>query len=409
VTSAPAAASATPAALRLTSPLRRLVLPAAAVVLTAALAVGSPSMGHLLAVVFAAALLVLSFVVLRGSREVRGARRVPRPYAGIAAAAILLTFVVRGGISGWAAGSSATVAVALAAAPGALLVAAEAPLRRALHAGRAVGVTLLDTAALAPVEMLALNGTGPLIDGKVVSAVDPVEESHLRNLRWFAGALAHAVDTPIARAVAHLAGRGNVSNVVTSPEETRGSVDRHPVRLSLASSSTTPWDVIQVQVDSRVLGTVTVADALREDAAASVAALRAQGVTTVVVAPAEDPRASEIAAAAGCALVPAAPEGSALVADDAIAGGLLLGPASQELRLAQACVGQAAHALTLTRSVSASTARATRVALGWHGATVVLAAVGLLVPWAAGVAALAGCVVAGTIAWRGVRSSVRGG
>lgn len=382
------------------------------------LAVASPSVGHAVAAGLGVVLVVLGAVAMRLGGPVRGRRALPRWYVAAALAVTLLTLLARGLLSGWASGCSAAVAVGLALAPAALVTAVELPLWRALRRGLAAGITLLDTAALAPATALALDGTGTLVSGKVVSSVDPVEESHLRNLRWFAGALAHAADTPIGHAVAALAGRGNVTEAIALDDEISGSVDRHPVRLSLTSGAAGalalggPWDVVAVEVDGRSLGSLTIADALRPDALGAIAGLRAAGTETVLVAPAEDARAAAIADQAGCALMGAAPPDATVVTAStdllSIAGypdAMLIGPQSPQLRLTEAAIGYAATALALCRAVVATIRRAVSLALALPAACAVLAAVGVLAPWAAATAALGSAAIVAAICWAGVKIS----
>lgn len=377
----------------------------------AVLAVLSPSIGHSVAAALGAILLALSLVVVRLGSSVGGRRAFPRSYAAAAIAAVLLTLLVRGQVSHWSAGGTAAVGVGLALAPAALLTAVELPLWRASRIGAHAGVTLLDTTALRPVTALALDGITTLVDGKVVSSIDPVEESHLRNLRWFAGALAHAADTPIGHAVAALAARGNVTEAVALDDEISGSVDRHPVRLSLTAGAAGalalggPWDVVSVEVDGRALGTLTISDALRPHAAADVTLLAAAGVTTTLVAPAEDARAAAIAAEAGCPLATSAPPDAAVVTphpvgglDVAAPGALRIGPHSEHLRLTEASIGPAAIAIDLCRNAVAATRRGVAVALALSAAGAVLAAIGLLAPWAAAAVSLAAAFAVGAAA-----------
>lgn len=386
-----------------------------ALIAAVALAITSPTAGHAAATGLGLVLLVVSGIALRFGRRVTGPRAYPQVYVAVALAATVLTLLVRGAVSGWAEGWSAAVAVTLAVAPAGLLTAVELPLGRAVRVGEPAGITLVHTAALAPVSVLALDGTGTLVDGKVVSSVDPVEEGHLRNLRWFAGALGHAADTPIGHAVAALAGRGNVTEAAAVDDEISGSVDRHPVRLSLTTGAAGalalggPWDVVAVEVDGRSLGTLTIADALRPDAVAAIGELSAAGVATVLVAAPEDARAGAIADQAGCPLAISPPPGAAVVTASADAPGLagfpgsaLLGPESRHLRLAEASIGYAARAVALCRAVNSATRRGIRLAVAVPAVGALLAAAGVLVPWAAAAVALVTAVVVGAAGWRGV-------
>jgi P-type Cu+ transporter len=413
VTSASAAAGRPPAAsaragLLTDRPWRRLALAAVALVASYALALGTRSLGTIGAAVLATLLLLGGVVLVRASAGVAGPRPIPRWYGPVTLLAAAVVLVVRGGVDDWAGGAAAAVAVLLATAPGALLAAAELPLAQARRRGLADGIDLRHAAALPlarGVAVLAVDGVGPLVDGMVVEGVHPLDETHLRNLRWFAGALAHALETPLGRAVAKLSGRGNLTDIVDHPGlGISGSVDRHPTRLgSPAWTGLTdvesPWESVGIEVDGRPLGTVVVADALRQDTVVSVASLRDQGVEVALVAPAADARAAAVAERAGIAvLLPRAAEEDAVLSALAPAARLLLGPAGDRIGLAQAEIGAAAHALRLSRAADCAQRRGVRVALVWHAVCLVLAAAGLLAVWAAAIAALLGTLVACLVA-----------
>lgn len=439
MTSAPATArpASGRAALALPGSLGRLTPVLAALVVTLALAIATHTLGALVALGLAVLLLAVSVMTLSAGRGVTGMRAAPRwyPLAALVVAAVVL--IVRESVSGWSTGFRTADAVLLAAAPGALLMATELPLWLAVRRGRAGGVTLRDTAALpaaAATRVLALDGISTVVDGKVVDHVEPVEQSHERNLRWFAGAVAHASDTPWGKAVAKLSVRGNLTDVHADRDGISGYVDRHPVRLgslawlggaapaaasapassapasaptvgsassTAAVSSTTGVladDVLGVEVDGRSLGTITIADKLRESVAGDVAALTAAGVRPVLVE-ADGPRTAAIAALAGTELVAAASVGGpdcAVVSDEpaGFAGvGLRLGPAEDHVRLDHADLGAGARALQLCRMADHAVHRGVVLALGWHAVCVVLVVVGVLDPWMAATAALAGAAL----------------
>ncbi|KRF19051.1 hypothetical protein ASG90_03995 [Nocardioides sp. Soil797] len=205
-------------------------------------------------------------------------------------------------------GISVTVAALLAGLPIGFLLAAPLPLRLASRRGAGVGLRL-SAAALSQAERITsvvLDKNGTITSGDLrVTSVDPVEPDHDRNLRWFAAALEHAADDRIGRAIAKLAGRGHLTNVVmTSGVGISGSVDRHPVRVGRPD-----WIgfdhpggdgvTVAVEVDDRALGHITVDDVLRDDAADSVAALRALGLAPVLVSDATAHNTERLASAAG--------------------------------------------------------------------------------------------------------------
>lgn len=380
-----------------------------------ALAIVKPSNGNIAAAGIAVALFTINVLIVSASRHVQGPRMFPRWYGVAVVSAILVVLAAREVINGWSDGFPGASAVALVAVPVALMAAVEVPLLRARQLHGVTGATLLHTGALAPFSTLALDGTDTLVKGKVVSSVDPVDEDHLRNLRWFAGALAHAADTPLAHAVAALSGRGNVTGAVALDDEISGSVDRHPVRLSLTSDAagalamSGPWDVVSVEVDGRPLGTLTIADAVRPAAADRIARLSGNGIATVLVAAPEDTRAGAIASQVGCLIVNAPPPGSAVVtsADESALSiappqALRLGPQSEQLRLAEASIDGAADAVFLCTAVVAATRRGTTLALGITTVGALLASVGILAPWAAGTVALASVAAVSATAWFGV-------
>ncbi|MFI5430065.1 HAD family hydrolase [Aeromicrobium sp. UC242_57] len=144
--------------------------------------------------------------------------------------------------------------------------------RRGTEAGIFLaGQRAIDTAT--SVDTIVLDKNGTVTTGELsVLAIEPVETEHLRNLRWFAGALAHTSTHPVAKAISKLSGRGKVTQIVVHDGEgLSGSVDRHPVRLGRPV-----WIGIEamgglgvetaVEVDGRILGRIIVGDTIRPDA-----------------------------------------------------------------------------------------------------------------------------------------------
>ncbi|MFJ9387188.1 HAD family hydrolase [Nocardioides sp. NPDC101246] len=145
-------------------------------------------------------------------------------------------------------------------------------------------------AVAARVDAVVLDRWGTVTTGRlVVTTVDPLDPDHLRNLRWFAGALEHEAEGPLARAVARLSPRGRVTDFGVVPGSgVRGSVDRHPVRVGRPSwvgmaDRTDRGTVLGVELDGRPLGYLVVGDEPREDAGASVTRLTSAGMTPVLV------------------------------------------------------------------------------------------------------------------------------
>lgn len=161
-------------------------------------------------------------------------------------------------------------------------------------------------AAAARVDTVVLDRWGTVTTGRlVVTTVDPLDTDHLRNLRWFAGALEHEAEGPLARAVARLSPRGKVTDFSVVPGSgVRGSVDRHPVRVGRPSwvgmaERTDRGTVLGVELDGRPLGYLVVGDQPRADASASVSRLTAAGVTPVLVSDATDRETEHLAQTCG--------------------------------------------------------------------------------------------------------------
>lgn len=142
----------------------------------------------------------------------------------------------------------------------------------------------------ARVDVVVLDRWGTVTTGRLeVTTVEPLDADHLRNLRWFAGALEHEAEGPLARAVAKLSPRGKVTDFAVVPGSgVRGSVDRHPVRVGRPSwvgmaDRDDRGTVLGVELDGRPLGYLVVGDEPRADAGSAVSRLAAAGVSAVLV------------------------------------------------------------------------------------------------------------------------------
>lgn len=204
--------------------------------------------------------------------------------------------------------ASSTVAVLILAAPIGLVLAVTVSPWLIRRAGQNLGVTSIGSQALERwqhVRTLVLDPFHSLTTGHlVVTEVHPIDPDHERNLRWFAGALAHSYDDPVGRAVAKLAGRGKVSNFAQEPGRgIRGSVDRHPVRVGQPewlgfSNEDAPSPIgttVAVDVDHRPLGRITVADEVRTDASHQLDRLRRTGLTPVLASVRTEPELERLA------------------------------------------------------------------------------------------------------------------
>lgn len=285
------------------------------------------------------------------------------------------------------------VALVVLIVTGVAMLLAAAPLALALarRRGRADGIGVGSSDALeaaARVDVLVLDASGTVTTGSLrVVQVEPIDPEHDRNLRWFAAALAHTSDSPVEQAVAKLAARGRVTDVVATPGlGLSGAVDRHPVRLgrpdwiglvALDGIGTT----VGVEVDGRPLGRLVVADVVREHAAEVVGSLASDGVRVELVsagpavdtahvaeqsgvehwhAEANDARRAEVVAR-----LRSSGRVVGLVASTAAPGAeVWLGPVGSDagLKLDDLDVRRVARALALGRGTVATRARVRRLA-----------------------------------------------
>ncbi|MFT4287917.1 HAD family hydrolase [Nocardioides sp.] len=335
----------------------------------------------------------------------------PRWFAPLVVLVAAVAFLTHGLLDDGKAAAYVGAAVLLAGAPGALASAFLAPLRLGRRRGAALGIRFLQRSAVdaaTEVDTLLLDGLDTLVDGRHVASIDPLDESHLRNLRWFAGALEHTSDHPIGRAIARLSARGNVTGVEHHPGlGISGSVDRHPVRvgepawIGVPATSDGPGVVVAVEVDARLLGTITVVDSVRSDAADAAATLHALGVRPVLVSSAPGARARSVADQVGIAeaidgdLADGAGQRGSGVA--ALTTGplvstcaLTIGPASPQVATDDCGIATGAAALRLCHDMAATTRLAARTALGFHLVLMALAATGLFPLWVVALCAAAG-------------------
>lgn len=145
--------------------------------------------------------------------------------------------------------------------------------------------------------------SGFVTDGELqVVAVEPVEPDHERNLRWFAGALQHSGEGPVARAIARLASDARVTDVRRVPGAgIEGSVDRHPVRvgdpgwIGVAPPLDTGGHTVAVEVDGRALGSITVAERVRRQAPGALDRIEGAGYVPTLVSSAGELEAKRLA------------------------------------------------------------------------------------------------------------------
>ncbi|WP_137989226.1 heavy metal translocating P-type ATPase [Streptomyces vilmorinianum] len=221
----------------------------------------------------------------------------------------VVLLIALGTLAGWllvtgdtTAAFTAAVAVLIIACPCALGLATPTALMVGTGRGAQLGILIKGPEVLEStrrVDTVVLDKTGTVTTGRMrlqkVYAYEGEDETELLRL---AGALEHASEHPVARAVAAGATeRAGELPVPTSFENVpglgvRGSVDGHRVLVGRAAlleaegievPGVPEPGAVQVAWDGRARGALTVADAVKETSAEAVARLRALGLTPVLL------------------------------------------------------------------------------------------------------------------------------
>ncbi|WP_071337567.1 heavy metal translocating P-type ATPase [Streptomyces albidoflavus] len=340
---------------------------------------------------------------------------------------------------------TAAVAVLIIACPCALGLATPTALLVGTGRGAQLGILIRGPEVLENtrrVDTVVLDKTGTLTTGRMeLTEVLPADGTGETELLRLAGALEHASEHPVARAVASAAEERHgplppVSGFAsTSGLGVRGTVEGRQVaagrpRLlaeagmplpeelerALAAAEARGRTVVAVGWDGAVRGLLTLADALRETSAEAVRELRALGLTSVLLTGDNEAVAAEVARAVGIDRVVAGvlPEGKvaeverlraegrtvAMVGDgvnDAAALatadlGLAMGTGTDaaieagDLTLVRGDLRAAGDAIRLSRRTLATIKGNLCWAFGYNVAALPLAAAGLLNPMIAGAA-----------------------
>ncbi|GAB7073871.1 heavy metal translocating P-type ATPase [Streptomyces sp. JCM 18897] len=338
---------------------------------------------------------------------------------------------------------TAAVAVLIIACPCALGLATPTALLVGTGRGAQLGILIRGPEVLENtrrVDTVVLDKTGTLTTGRMeLTEVLPADGTAETELLRLAGALEHASEHPVARAVASAAEERHgplppVSGFAsTSGLGVRGTVEGRQVaagrpRLlaeagmalpeelerALAAAEARGRTVVAVGWDGAVRGLLTLADALRETSAEAVRELRALGLTPVLLTGDNEAVAAEVARAVGIDQVVAGvlPEGKvaeverlraegrtvAMVGDgvnDAAALatadlGLAMGTGTDaaieagDLTLVRGDLRAAGDAIRLSRRTLATIKGNLCWAFGYNVAALPLAAAGLLNPMIAG-------------------------
>ncbi|MEW1669572.1 heavy metal translocating P-type ATPase [Streptomyces albidoflavus] len=340
---------------------------------------------------------------------------------------------------------TAAVAVLIIACPCALGLATPTALLVGTGRGAQLGILIRGPEVLENtrrVDTVVLDKTGTLTTGRMeLTEVLPADGTGETELLRLAGALEHASEHPVARAVASAAEERHgplppVSGFAsTSGLGVRGTVEGRQVaagrpRLlaeagmplpeelerALAAAEARGRTVVAVGWDGAVRGLLTLADALRETSAEAVRELRGLGLTPVLLTGDNEAVAAEVARAVGIDRVVAGvlPEGKvaeverlraegrtvAMVGDgvnDAAALatadlGLAMGTGTDaaieagDLTLVRGDLRAAGDAIRLSRRTLATIKGNLCWAFGYNVAALPLAAAGLLNPMIAGAA-----------------------
>ncbi|MFF8489304.1 heavy metal translocating P-type ATPase [Streptomyces albidoflavus] len=340
---------------------------------------------------------------------------------------------------------TAAVAVLIIACPCALGLATPTALLVGTGRGAQLGILIRGPEVLENtrrVDTVVLDKTGTLTTGRMeLTEVLPADGTGETELLRLVGALEHASEHPVARAVASAAEERHgplppVSGFAsTSGLGVRGTIEGRQVAAgrpqllaeagmalpeelerALAAAEARGRTVVAVGWDGAVRGLLTLADALRETSAEAVRELRALGLTPVLLTGDNEAVAAEVARAVGIDRVVAGvlPEGKvaeverlraegrtvAMVGDgvnDAAALatadlGLAMGTGTDaaieagDLTLVRGDLRAAGDAIRLSRRTLATIKGNLCWAFGYNVAALPLAAAGLLNPMIAGAA-----------------------
>lgn len=346
---------------------------------------------------------------------------------GVSAVTFAVWTLVGGSTS---AAFTAAVAVLVIACPCALGLATPTALMVGVGRGAQLGILIRGPQVLEStrtVDTVVLDKTGTVTTGTMrVVAVDPATGVDAGELRRLAAAAEHGSEHPIARAVASLAGpvpvedfTGHAGFGVTGTVDGRRVMAGRPDWLAGEHGVDVPpidavGSVVAVAADGRYLGSITVADEVKETSASAVAALRELGLEPVLLTGDRSAVADDVAALVGidrviAGVTPAGKvrtveelraegrvvamvgdginDAAALTAADlgiAMGTGSDVAIAASDLTLVQGDLATVADAIRLARA----TLRTIRGNLFWafayNVAAIPLAALGLLNPMIAG-------------------------
>ncbi|MFD7000021.1 heavy metal translocating P-type ATPase [Streptomyces mirabilis] len=260
-----------------------------------------------------------------GKAEVqRLADRISGIFVPVVLVIALGTFGVWLGVTGdTVAAFTAAVAVLIIACPCALGLATPTALMVGTGRGAQLGILIKGPEVLEStrrVDTVVLDKTGTVTTGRMtLREVYVVADTDEKELLRLAGALEHASEHPVARAIA--AGAQERTGVLPPVEHfenvpglgVRGRVEGHDVQVgrlhegelpealarAKAEAQTEGRTAVVVTRDGVALGVVTVADAIKETSAEAVRALRGLGLTPVLLTGDNQAVARSVARAVG--------------------------------------------------------------------------------------------------------------
>lgn len=154
---------------------------------------------------------------------------------------------------------------------------------------------------------VAFDKQGTITTGAwAVISIEAIGESvDDKDTRWFAGALEHHSQHPVAQAIAQRVPRGNVQFVKELPGcGIAGLVDRHQVRVGTpdwigVEATTAVGMIVAVEVDRRLMGTITLADEVAANIPSVIRDLQDAELLPILVTTDAEPSARELAGRAG--------------------------------------------------------------------------------------------------------------
>jgi Cu+-exporting ATPase len=200
----------------------------------------------------------------------------------------VITFIVWFAIGGFAPALTNAVAVLIIACPCALGLATPMSVMVASGKGATAGILIRNAEALetlAKVDALVVDKTGTLTEGKPQVVERTITDEQLR----LVAALERASEHPLAEAIVKAAGevKGNAKDVRTLPGlGVSGIVDGHHVAVGNArmfEGMHLASGAIHVVIDYQPVGTIKVADPIKESTPRALEELRAHGIEVTML------------------------------------------------------------------------------------------------------------------------------